>query len=60
MNSSTPVMNVGENGFPLEIHDLSICCSKSMCRRVETVLGLLFESVSEYGVSGGLGGLKNT
>ena len=30
MNSSTPMMNVDENGLPLGIQDLSICCSKSM------------------------------
>ena len=30
------------------------------CRGVETVASKLFESVSEYGVSGGSGGLRKT
>ena len=30
------------------------------CHRVETMTSMLFESVSEYGVSGGSGGLRNT
>jgi hypothetical protein len=30
------------------------------CRGVETAASMLFESVSEYEVSGGSGGLKNT
>jgi hypothetical protein len=30
------------------------------CRGVKTAASMLFESVLEYGVSGGSGGLKNT
>jgi hypothetical protein len=33
---------------------------RTSCRRVETTASMLFESVSEYGVSGGSGGLQNT
>ena len=33
---------------------------RASCRRVETMVSMLFESVSEYEVSGGSGGLKNT
>ena len=33
---------------------------EGQCRGVETVASMLFESVSEYGVSCGSGGLRNT
>ena len=36
-----------------------VCGSEGYCRRVETAASMLFESVSEYGVSGGSGGLRN-
>ena len=35
-------------------------CSEAMCRVVKTAASMLFKSVSEYGVSGGPGGLRNT
>jgi hypothetical protein len=33
---------------------------RASCRRVETTTSMLFESMSEYGLSGGSGGLRNT
>ena len=33
---------------------------RASCRRVKTMASMLFESVSEYGVSSGSGGLRNT
>ena len=35
-------------------------CSHSGCLGVETAASMLFESVLEYGVSNGSGGLRNT
>jgi hypothetical protein len=40
----------------LKLHTFSI----ELCRGVKTAASMLFESVLEYGVSGGSGGLRNT
>jgi hypothetical protein len=39
---------------------LATASQHGRCRGVEIVASMLFESVSEYEVSGGLGGLGNT
>ena len=47
----------GEHG---RLDDAVLLAVVALCHIVKTVASMLFESVSDYGVSGGLGGLRNT